>query len=170
MCRPVDGNAISVSPATMVRPSMMRDRVAFKLFRDMGNAAPRLAHCHLHVNDQYKGLYIAAEPVRKDFARYRWGGDDDGNLFEQDGHGSGAYDWRGTSPGSYVPAWSRRAHAFGPGGQPFSGAARPDPRSYSLARLLRCACASRFSSSGVSFGRSILSVSFSSWPVKVNGT
>ncbi len=94
--------------------SMMRDRVAFGIMRGAGNAAPRLAHCHLYVNGAYKGLYIAVEPVRKDFARYRWGSDDDGNLFEQDGHGSGAYDWRGTSPGSYVPAWFIEENAPAP--------------------------------------------------------
>ena len=94
--------------------SMSRDRVAFWLLRQAGNAAPRLAHCHLHVNGAYKGVYIAVEPVRKDFARYRWGGDDDGNLFEQDGHGSGAYDWRGTSPGSYVPGWFIEENAPAP--------------------------------------------------------
>jgi hypothetical protein len=94
--------------------SFSRDRVAFWLMRQAGNAAPRLAHCHLHVNGAYKGVYIAVEPVRKDFARYRWGGDDDGNLFEQDGHGSGAYDWRGTSPGSYVPGWFNEENAPAP--------------------------------------------------------
>lgn len=94
--------------------SFMRDRIAFKLMRDAGNAAPRVSHCRLYVNGNYKGLYIAAEPVRKDFLRYRWGSDDDGNLFEQDGHGSGAYDWRGTSPGSYVPGWFIEENASAP--------------------------------------------------------
>jgi hypothetical protein len=94
--------------------SMMRDRIAFGLLNAAGNAAPRVAHCHLWVNGAYKGLYIVAEPVRKDFARYRWGGDDDGNLFEQDGHGSGAYDWRGTNPGSYVPSWFIEENAPAP--------------------------------------------------------
>jgi hypothetical protein len=41
---------------------------------------------------------------------------------------------------------------------------------YSLVLLLRCASISRFSSSGVSFGRSIVSVSFASLPVNRNGT
>jgi spore coat protein CotH len=94
--------------------SMMRDRIAFDIMRAAGNAAPRLAHCHLHVNGAYKGLYIAAEPVKKDFLRYRWGGDNDGNLFEQDGHGPAAYDWRGTSPGSYVPGWFIEENAAAP--------------------------------------------------------
>src|SRR4029434_3786749 len=44
------------------------------------------------------------------------------------------------------------------------------PCPYSLALLFRCASISRFSSSGVSFGRSIVSVSLSSVPVKRNGT
>ncbi len=41
---------------------------------------------------------------------------------------------------------------------------------HSLIWLLRCASISFFSSSGVSFGRSIVSVSLSSLPVKRNGT
>src|SRR4029453_13931102 len=44
------------------------------------------------------------------------------------------------------------------------------PCRYSLPLFFRCASISRFSSSGVSFGRSIVSVSLSSVPVKRNGT
>ena len=53
-------------------------------------------------------------------------------------------------------------------------AGRPAPglasRRYSLALLFRCACMSFFSSSGVSFGRSIVSVILSILPVNANGT
>ena len=45
----------------------------------------------------------------------------------------------------------------------------PDER-YSLILLFRSASISRFSSSGVSFGRSIVSVSLLSLPVNLNGT
>ena len=42
-------------------------------------------------------------------------------------------------------------------------------RGYSLVLLFRCACISFFSSSGVSFGRSIVSVIRLNLPVKANG-
>ena len=48
--------------------------------------------------------------------------------------------------------------------------ARPGARGYSLVFWLRCASMSRFSSSGVSFGRSIVSVILSILPLKANGT
>ena len=41
---------------------------------------------------------------------------------------------------------------------------------YSLALLLRPAAVSLFTSSGVSFGRSMVSVIFPIFPVKANGT
>ncbi len=83
-------------------PAMMRDRVAYGLFRAAGAPAPRACHGRLYVNNVFKGLYTVEEPVRKDFARYRWG-EDGGNLYNQDGWGSDAYNWRGTGQGSYVP-------------------------------------------------------------------
>jgi alkylated DNA repair dioxygenase AlkB len=83
-------------------PAMMRDRVAYGIFRAAGAPAPRACHGRLYVNNVFKGLYTVEEPVRKDFVRYRWG-EDTGNLYNQDGWGTDAYDWRGTSPSSYVP-------------------------------------------------------------------
>jgi len=46
----------------------------------------------------------------------------------------------------------------------------PAERVYSLARLLRWAASSFFTSSGESFGRSMVSVIFPILPVKANGT
>lgn len=46
----------------------------------------------------------------------------------------------------------------------------PSLRRYSLTLLFRCACISFFSSSGVSFGRSIASVILLILPVNLNGT
>ncbi|HYF00242.1 MAG TPA: CotH kinase family protein, partial [Planctomycetota bacterium] len=94
--------------------SMSRDRIAYWLMNAAGNAAPRLAHCKLYVNGAYKGVYLVVEPVRKDFLRYRWGADDDGNLFEQDGNNSSAYDWRGTDQNQYVPDWFVQENADAP--------------------------------------------------------
>jgi hypothetical protein len=81
----------------------MRDRIAFGSSATTGNPTPRLAPCKLYVNGDYKGLYIAAEPVRKDFMKYRYGSDDDGPIYEQQGHGSDALQLARHQPGSYVP-------------------------------------------------------------------
>ncbi len=83
-------------------PSMMRDRVAYGLFRAAGAPAPRAAHGRLYINGAFKGLYTVEEPVRKDFFDYRYR-DDLGNIFNQDGYGIDAYNWRGADPASYVP-------------------------------------------------------------------
>jgi len=85
-------------------PAMMRDRVAYGLFRSAGAPVSRMAHCKLYVNGAFKGLYCTEEPIRKDYYRYRWGSDDDGNSYNMHGGGSNSYDYKGTNPGSYIPA------------------------------------------------------------------
>jgi len=85
-------------------PAMMRDRLAYGLFRSAGAPVSRMAHCKLYVNGAYKGLYTSEEPIRKDYYRFRWGSDDDGNSYNMHGGGSNSYDYKGTNPGSYIPA------------------------------------------------------------------
>jgi len=81
--------------------SLMRDRVAYWIFRQLGAHASRACHARLYVNGDYKGVYIVEEPIRKDFTRYRWG-EDSGNLY--DVVDSRCYQWQGANPASYVPS------------------------------------------------------------------
>jgi hypothetical protein len=80
--------------------AMMRDRVAYKIFRDVGAPAPRACHARLYVNGSFKGLYTVEEPVRKDFLRYTLN-EDGGNLYKSEGYDE--FRWRGTSASSYIP-------------------------------------------------------------------
>ncbi|MBI5511073.1 MAG: CotH kinase family protein [Deltaproteobacteria bacterium] len=81
--------------------TMMRDRIAYRIFREFGAAAPRATHGRLYVNGVYKGLYTVEEPVRKPFVAYRWG-EDRGNLYDRVFWKP--YVWLGADPAAYVPS------------------------------------------------------------------
>jgi hypothetical protein len=44
----------------------MRDVLAYKLGRDMGRYAPRTKFCEVVLNDQYNGLYVLIEKIKRD--------------------------------------------------------------------------------------------------------
>ncbi|HEX5167778.1 MAG TPA: CotH kinase family protein, partial [Cyclobacteriaceae bacterium] len=46
--------------------SLMRDVMAYKLGRDMGHYAPRTKYCEVVLNDQYNGLYVLIEKIKRD--------------------------------------------------------------------------------------------------------
>lgn len=46
--------------------SLMRDVLAYKLGRDMGRYAPRTKYCEVVLNDQYNGLYVLIEKIKRD--------------------------------------------------------------------------------------------------------
>ena len=48
-------------------PSMLRNTVAYKIFRDAGIMAPRTSFAKVYVNNKYKGLYAMIEQVDKAF-------------------------------------------------------------------------------------------------------
>jgi spore coat protein CotH len=61
--------------------SLMREALAMKVFRRMGEAAPREAYCRLSINNQDQGLYALVEEIDPDFAE-RETGQTDGYLYE----------------------------------------------------------------------------------------
>ena len=61
--------------------SLMREALAMKVFRRMGEAAPRESYCRLFLNNQYQGLYALVEEIDPDFAE-RETGQVDGFLYE----------------------------------------------------------------------------------------
>jgi spore coat protein CotH len=61
--------------------SMMREALAMKVFRRMGEAAPREAFCRVFLNNQYQGLYALVEEIDPDFAE-RETGQTGGYLYE----------------------------------------------------------------------------------------
>ncbi len=86
-------------------PSIMRSKVAWDLFRDMGVPASRANHVRLYVNDEYLGLYINVEHVDEQFLQ-RYFGNDAGNLYKCLWPADLA--WLGSDADSYRPTGSDR--------------------------------------------------------------
>lgn len=55
--------------AVWIDPGMIRESVAFDLWRSMGHDAPRTDFANLRINGDYWGLYSVVEPVDKDYLR-----------------------------------------------------------------------------------------------------
>ena len=57
--------------------ALIRETLAFELWREMGHHAPRESFLNLQINDDYHGVYVLVEPVDKDYLRRRgipeWG-------------------------------------------------------------------------------------------------
>ncbi len=62
-------------------PSMVRSKLSWKLFRQLGVPAVRSNHVLLYINDAYYGVYINTEHIDELFMRSRFG-NNDGNLYK----------------------------------------------------------------------------------------
>lgn len=83
-------------------PSLMHDVVSFKLFRDMGLAAPRTSYTKLWINGEYIGLYEVIENVDKTFLKFQYGGsNNNGNLYKTDRGASVPLNWQGGESAGY---------------------------------------------------------------------
>lgn len=49
--------------------SFVRNALAFRMFRDCGNYAPRTALCEVFVNGTYQGIYVLTEKIKTDKGR-----------------------------------------------------------------------------------------------------
>jgi hypothetical protein len=49
--------------------SFLRNALAGQIFRDMGHYAPRTRHCEVFVNNNYKGIYVLTEKIKRDNGR-----------------------------------------------------------------------------------------------------
>jgi CotH kinase protein len=63
--------------------SMLRDRLGYSLFREMGVAAPRAVHARLLINGRLEGLFVVVEQVDGRFTRSRFGEGGQGNLYKE---------------------------------------------------------------------------------------
>lgn len=63
--------------------SMMRDRLGYSLFRDMGLVAPRAVHARVLVNGVLEGLFILVEQVDGRFTRSRFSEGGEGNVYKE---------------------------------------------------------------------------------------
>jgi spore coat protein CotH len=62
--------------------SLLRERLGYSLFREMGIAASRATHIRLVVNGVFQGVFLAVEEVDGRFTRARFEGGE-GNLYKQ---------------------------------------------------------------------------------------
>lgn len=63
--------------------SMLRDRLGYQLFREMGVASPRAVHARVLINGQLEGLFIAVEQIDSRFSRSRFSDGGEGNLYKE---------------------------------------------------------------------------------------
>lgn len=82
-------------------PSMMRERLGYKLLRDMHVPAPRAVHAKVLINGMLSGVYTVVEEIDGRFTRARFD-DGEGNLYKEVWPTAGAYQ---------VPVTEARARA-----------------------------------------------------------
>jgi spore coat protein CotH len=96
-------------------PSMITNRLSMLLFRQMGIAAPRVAHVRLFAgaSREYVGVYAATEEVTPSFLRSRFG-EDTGYLYEFNHLENDNWGFQDPGPrlGWYVPRFSPKTHEF----------------------------------------------------------
>lgn len=69
---------------SMIRdPSMLRDRLAYAMFRESGIAAPRAMHARLLINGKLEGLYVVVEQVDGRFTHSRFTDGGNGNAYKE---------------------------------------------------------------------------------------
>jgi spore coat protein CotH len=83
-------------------PSFLREALALQVFEAMGFPSPAAALARVTVNDEYWGVYLMTEEIRKYFVAARFG-EDSGNIFKYEWNGSWDFSWRGEDPVEYVP-------------------------------------------------------------------
>ena len=63
--------------------SLMRERLGYWVFREMGAPAPRVVHARLMVNGKLEGLFALVEQVDGRFTRSRFTEGGEGNLYKE---------------------------------------------------------------------------------------
>ena len=112
--------------------ALIREALTMKIFRRMGEPAPRESFCRLFLNNQYQGLYALVEEIDGEFAE-RETGESGGYLFEY--HWTFAFfgDDLGPDLEVYKPIFEPRTHEldtdnelYGPLRDLFDNANEPD--------------------------------------------
>jgi len=89
-------------------PSMMRSRLCWELYNDLGVPAPRSNHVEVYINDEYYGLYLNTEHIDEEFAELRFGSQG-GNLYKCSYPAN--LDYLGSDPDNYKEApWGTRTY------------------------------------------------------------
>ncbi|MCP4971714.1 MAG: hypothetical protein GY932_14100, partial [Arcobacter sp.] len=62
-------------------PSIVRSKLSWDFFNDIGVVSTRAAHAAVYINDKYYGLYISIEHIDENFLKKNFN-DDSGNLWK----------------------------------------------------------------------------------------
>jgi len=108
-------------------PSQLHERIAMRLFTQLGLPAPREAHVRLYVNDEYAGVYSVVEAIDKVFLADRYG-QDEGFLYEYDYDPADLpyrFEYKGPQASLYSPKpFKPVTHEMDPDAQPFADLVR----------------------------------------------
>ena len=63
-------------------PSMMEERLAYSIFREMGIITSRAVHTKLFINNEYMGVFTLIEQIDGRFTKNRFPGKGNGNLYK----------------------------------------------------------------------------------------
>jgi hypothetical protein len=63
--------------------SLMRERLGYAMYREMGVASPRTTYVRLLINGELEGLYLAVEEIDGRFTRSRFSEGGEGNLYKE---------------------------------------------------------------------------------------
>jgi len=80
-------------------PSLVREKCAYELCKEVGIPAERTNYAALYINGNFWGLYILIEQFDQEFIESRFGSGEEGNLWKGEPHGS--LEYLGTSESSY---------------------------------------------------------------------
>ena len=92
-------------------PSIIRSKLSWDIFEDIGMPATRASHAKVYVNGQYYGLYISVEHIDENFLERHYA-DDSGNLWKCIWPADLTY--RGNDPEDYHPYYLSLIHISEP--------------------------------------------------------
>ncbi len=69
--------------AMLMDYSILRERLGYSIYRDMGVVAPRSAHARLLINGEYHGLFLLVEQIDGRYTRSRFKEGGEGNLYKE---------------------------------------------------------------------------------------
>ena len=88
---PAESDWVLLAPYNDI--SLLRDVFAFQLWTDMGHWAPRTRLCEVLVNDEYQGVYVLSEKIKRD--KERVDKSKVKGVPESQGGGFGGWPWGG---------------------------------------------------------------------------
>lgn len=80
-------------------PAIIKDKMAYNMFRQHGVPSPRVAHTKVYINDELWGVYGMIEQIDKRYLKRNFA-DKTGNLWKNKENST--LSWSGTSPDNYT--------------------------------------------------------------------